>query len=172
MEEEPLEDNEILLIIDASKRYCRYAQCFCAEQAARLPEHKSWDHQIPLPDPNAKIPTGAIYKTILEEDKGLRKYLQEHIPTGKVQHSHSTADAPILFGCKKDGTLILCVDSRSLNRLTVPNKYPLPLLSELLDKTKGGNWFTKLDLKSGYNLIRIAAAGEWNTAFRTKQGLF
>ena len=48
MEEEPLEDGEILLIIDASERYSRYAQCFSVEQAARLPEHKSWDHQIPL----------------------------------------------------------------------------------------------------------------------------
>ena len=63
MEEEPLEDAEILLIIDASERYSRYAQCFSTEQAARLPEHKSWDHQIPLQDPNAKIPTGAICKT-------------------------------------------------------------------------------------------------------------
>ena len=44
LEEEPLEDGEVLLIIDASERYHRYAQCFSAEQAARLPEHKSWDH--------------------------------------------------------------------------------------------------------------------------------
>ena len=84
MEEEPLEDGEILLIIDASKRYSRYAQCFSAEQAARLPEHKSWDHQIPLQDPNAKIPTGAICKTTWEEVEALQKYLQENIPTGKV----------------------------------------------------------------------------------------
>jgi len=63
LEEELLEDGEILLIIDASERYSRYAQCFSAQQAARLPEHKPWDHEIPLQDPNAKIPTGAIYKT-------------------------------------------------------------------------------------------------------------
>ena len=61
MEEEPLEDGEILLIIDASERYSRYAKCFSAKQAARLPAHKSWDHQIPLQDPNAKIPAGAIH---------------------------------------------------------------------------------------------------------------
>ena len=71
MEEEPLEDSEILLIIDASEGYFRYAECFSAQQAARLPEHKSWDHQIPLQDPNAKIPTGAIYKTTWEEDEAL-----------------------------------------------------------------------------------------------------
>ena len=71
MEEEPLEDAEILLIIDASERYSRYAQCFSAKQAARLLEHKSWDYQIPLQDPNAKIPTGAIYKATWEEDEAL-----------------------------------------------------------------------------------------------------
>jgi len=60
---EPLEDGKILLIIDASERYSRYVQCFSTEQAARLSEHKSWDHEIPLQDPKAKIPTGAIYKT-------------------------------------------------------------------------------------------------------------
>ena len=80
--------------------------------------------------------------------------------------------APILFVCQKDGSLRLCVDFRALNHLTIPNKYPLPLISELLDKTRGGKWFTRLDLKNGYNLIRIAAGDEWKTAFRTKQGLF
>jgi len=56
-------DGEVLLIIDVRERYSRYAQVFSAEQAARLPEHKSCDHQISLIDPNAKIPTGVIYKT-------------------------------------------------------------------------------------------------------------
>ena len=97
MEEEPLEDGEILLIIDASEQYSRYAECFSAEQAARLYEHKSWDHHIPLQDPNAKISTGAIYKTTWKEDDALRKYLQETIPTGKVPCSHSAAAVPILF---------------------------------------------------------------------------
>ena len=63
MKEEPLVDGEILLIINASERYSRDAEYFSAEQAARLPEHKSWDHQIPLQDPNSKIPIGAVYKT-------------------------------------------------------------------------------------------------------------
>ena len=63
IEEEPLEDGEILLIIDVSERCSHYAQYFSAEQAARLAEHKPWDHQISLQDMHVKIPTGAIYKT-------------------------------------------------------------------------------------------------------------
>jgi len=169
---EPLEDGEILLIIVASERYSRYVQCFSMEQAARHPEHKSWDHEIPLQDPKAKIPTGAIYKTTWEEDEALQTYLRENLPTGKVRRSRSAAGAPILFVKKKDGSLRLCVDYRALNRLTIPNKYPLPLISNLLDKTRRGKWFTRLDLKNGYNLIQIAVGDEWKTAFRTKKGLF
>ena len=157
MEEEPRENCEILLIIDASERYSCYAQCFSTEQAARLFKDKSENHKIPLQDTNAKIPTGAIHKTTWEEDKTLHKYLQENIPTGKVRRSPSAAAAPILFVPMKDRSLRFCVDYRALNRLTIPNKYPLPLISELLSKTRGGKWFTRLDLKNGYNLIRIAA---------------
>ena len=102
----------------------------------------------------------------------MQKYLDENLPTGKVRRSRSASASPILFVKKKDGSLRLCVDNRALNRLTIPNKYPLPLISELLDKTKCGKWFTKLDLKNGYNLIRIASGHEWKTAFRTKRGLF
>jgi len=68
--------------------------------------------------------------------------------------------------------LRLCIDYRAPNRLTIPNRYPLPLFIELLEKTRGGKWFTRLDLKNGYNLIRIAVGDEWKTAFWTKKGLF
>ena len=78
----------------------------------------------------------------------------------------------MVFVRKKDGSLSLCVDYSALNRLTIPNKNPLPLICELLDKIRGGKWFTRLDLKNAYKLISIAAGDEWKTAFRTKQGLF
>ena len=64
------------------------------------------------------------------------------------------------------------MDYRALNRLTIPNQYPLPLISALLDKTRGGKWLTSLDLKNAFNLIRVAAGHEWKTPFRTKKGLF
>ena len=97
MVEEPQDNGKILLIIETSEGYFRYAECFSTEKAARLPKHKSWDHWIPLQDLNAKIPTGAIYKTIWEEDKALQNYLQENILIGKVQYLHSAAAAVILF---------------------------------------------------------------------------
>ena len=165
-------DGEIVLIIDASERYFRYATCVSSQQAARLCKHKPWDHEIPLQDPRAKIPTGAAYKTTWNKDEALQKYLDENLAIGKVRRSRSPTGAPILFVHKKDGSLRLVVDYRALNRLTIPNKYPLPLISELLDKTRGGTWFTRLDLKNGFNLIRVAAGHEWKTAFHTKKELF
>ena len=139
---EPLEDSEITLIIDASERCSRYATCFESQQAARLPKHKPCDHDIHLQDPQAKIPTGAVYKTTWEEDEGLQKYLDENLPTGTVRRSRSATGTSILFVRKKDGSLWLGVDYRALNRLTILNEYPLLLISELLDKTRGGQCFT------------------------------
>jgi len=97
--------------------------------------------------------------------RALQQYLQSETPTGKVRRSRSATGAPILFVRKKNGFLRICIDYRALNRLTVPNKYPLALISKLLDKTKGAIWFTRLDFKNGYNLIRIAVGDEWKTAF-------
>ena len=164
-----LEDGEIVLIIHDRERYSGYATSFSSQQAARLPEHKPGDHEIHVQDPHVKIPTGAVYKTTWEEDEALQKYLDENLPTGKVRRLRSATGAPILFVCQKDGFLRLVFDYRALNRLTIPNKYPLPLISELLDKTRGGKWFTRLDLKNGFNLMRVAAGHEWKTAFRTKK---
>ena len=95
--------------MDASERYTHYATCFSSQQVARLPEHKPWDHEIPLQDPQAKIPTGAVYKTTWEQDKALQKYLDKNLPTGKVRRSRSATGAPILFVRKKDGSLRLVV---------------------------------------------------------------
>ena len=91
-----------------------------------------------------------MYKTTWEEDEALQKYFDENLPTGKVRRSPSTTGVPILFVRNKDGSLRLVVDYRALNRLTIPNMYPLPLIGQLLDKTRGGKWFTKLDLKNGF----------------------
>ena len=72
MKEEPLENGEILLIIDTSEQYSSYAECFSAKESARLSKHKFWYHQIPLQNPNTKVPTGAIYKTTWEEVEALK----------------------------------------------------------------------------------------------------
>ena len=100
----------------------------------------------------------------------LRRYLQENLNKGFIRPSKSPAGAPILFVPKKDGSLRLYVDYRGLNKITVKNRYPLPLMGEILDRVNGATVFSKIDLKDAYYRIRIRPGDEWKTAFRTRYG--
>ena len=72
----------------------------------------------------------------------LKAYIETNLENGFIQRSSSPAAAPILFLKKKDGSLRLCVDYRALNSITVKNRYPLPLISEILDRVRGATIFT------------------------------
>jgi len=91
---------------------------------------------------------------------------------GKIADSESPYGAPILFVLKPDGSVRLCIDYRNLNKLTILNKYPLPLMDELRDRVAGAKVFTKLDLKDGYHLIRMRRGDEHKTPFRTRYGQY
>jgi hypothetical protein len=80
--------------------------------------------------------------------------------------------SPFFFVDKKDGKLWPCQDYQYLNEHTIKNAYPLPLISELLDKLKGARWFTKLDVQWGYNNVRIRDGDQWKAVFKTNKGLF
>jgi len=78
----------------------------------------------------------------------------------------------VFFIKKKDGSLRLVQDYRALNAVTVKNKYPLPLISKLVSQLRGAKYFTKLDVRWGFNNVRIKPGDEWKAAFRTNHGLF
>src|SRR3954453_22726762 len=80
--------------------------------------------------------------------------------------------SPFFFVKKKDGKLRPVQDYRKLNEMTIKNRYPLPLIQELVDKLKGAKYFMKLDIRWGYNNVRIKEGDEWKAAFRTNRGLF
>ncbi len=80
--------------------------------------------------------------------------------------------APVFFVKKKDGSLRLVQDYRKLNDITVKNSYPLPLISDLINKLSKAKYFTKLDVRWGYNNVRIKEGDEWKAAFRTNRGPF
>jgi len=90
----------------------------------------------------------------------LDKYPKEMLQQGTIVHSLSPTGAPILFIPKSDGKLRLCVDYQNLNKLTILNKYPLPLMGELKDRVARAKIFTKFDLKDGYHLLRIREGAE------------
>jgi hypothetical protein len=101
------------------------------------------------------------------ELQALRDYLKEMLELGKIHPSKSPATAPIIFVPKAHGRgLRLCVDYRGLNKVTIANRYPLPIMSELQDRVRGAKIFTKIDLKNGYNLIRINPGDEWKMVFK------
>jgi RNase H-like domain found in reverse transcriptase/Reverse transcriptase (RNA-dependent DNA polymerase)/Integrase zinc binding domain/Chromo (CHRromatin Organisation MOdifier) domain/Aspartyl protease len=152
------------------KEYSRFQQLFVEDKTSTaLPQHQPWDHTIPLKE--GKEPKyGPIYQLSEKELKELRNYLDENLKKGFIRPSTSPAGYPILFARKKDGSLRLCVDYRQLNAITIKNRYALPLIAELQDRIKGAKWFTKIDLRAAYNLIRMKKGEEWKTAFRTRYG--
>src|SRR3954470_21770057 len=110
-----------------------------------LPPYRSIDHTIELVD-GAKPPHRSIYALSQEELQILKKILQELLDLGLIQPSKSPYGAPILFVKKKDGRLKMCVDYRTLNKLTIKNRYPLPRIDEIFDRVQGARVFSKLDL--------------------------
>ena len=89
-----------------------------------------------------------------------------------IRPSKSSAAAPVLFVPNPPESLRLVVDYRGLNKVSVKNRYPLPLFPELLDRLHKAKVFTKLDLRNAYHQIRIKEGDEWKTAFRTAHGLY
>jgi len=94
-----------------------------------------------------------------------KKWIEENLDKGFIRASSSLAGAPILFVKKGDRSLRLVVDYRGINEGTIKNRYPLPLIRETLMRISKAWFFTKLDFRGAYNLIRMAEGEEWKTAF-------
>jgi hypothetical protein len=152
------------------QEYLEYQDVFSEQRADELPPTDGKTHAIDIG--GAEPPYGPIYALSEVELKALREYLDSSLKKGWIRRSVSPAGAPILFVPKKDGGLRLCVDYRGLNKITVKNRYPLPLIQEMLDRLQGAKLFTKLDLRNAYHRIRIKPGDEWKTAFRTRYGHF
>ena len=149
----------------------QFRDVFPEELPAGLPPSREVDHKIELV-PGATPPSRPTYRLSSVELLELKKQLDELTKAGFIQPSKSPFGAPILFVKKKDGSMRMCVDYRALNNVTIKNNYALPRIDELFDRLQGAQYFTKLDLRSGYHQIRIAAGDAPKTAFRTRYGHF
>jgi hypothetical protein len=102
----------------------------------------------------------------------LKKQIAELQAKGFIRPSSSPWGAPVLFVEKKDRTQWMCINYRSLNEVTIKNKYPLPRIEGLFDQMKGASVFSKIDLRSGYHQLKIRESNIPKTAFRTRYGLY
>lgn len=152
-------------------QYRDFAKVFSEEESHRLPEHKSWDHTIEL-IPEAKGWRAKVYPLGKNEQEELDKFLDENLKKGYIRPSKSPMASPFFFVKKKDGGLRPVQDYRRLNDITVKNSYPIPLISDLMDRLKGSRYYTKLDVRWGYNNVRIKDGDEYKAAFVTNRGLY
>ncbi|KAL0160101.1 hypothetical protein M9458_043826, partial [Cirrhinus mrigala] len=149
-----VESPETTSSVTIPTEYSSYVDVFSKEQATHLPPHRRWDCSIhPLPGAEA-----------------MENYIQEALKQGFIRPSTSPAASSCFFVAKKDGGLRPCIDYRVLNESTVKFAYPLPLVPAALEELRQAKVFTKLDLRSAYNLIRICEGDEWKTAFITPSG--
>jgi hypothetical protein len=154
------------------KDYRKFRKVFSEEEAQRFPKSKPYDHAIDLlPDAPATLDC-KIYPLAPGEQEALDKFIKEHLKKGYIRQSNSPYASPFFFIKKKDGKLRPVQDYRQLNKWTVRNKYPLPLIKELIARLRNKVWFTKFDVRWGYNNVRIKHGDQWKAAFKTNQGLF
>jgi len=124
-----------------------------------LPEHRKWDHAIEL-IPRAEPKSSKVYPLSPLEQMELDAFLEENLRTGWIRPSKSPIAAPVFFIKKKDGSLRLVQDYHVLNAITVKNRYPLSLISELVSQLRRAKYFTKLDVRWGFNNVRIKPGDE------------
>ncbi|KAH7462347.1 hypothetical protein FOMA001_g18655 [Fusarium oxysporum f. sp. matthiolae] len=148
-----------------------FQDVFSPKEAEKLPPHRAGDHHIEL-IPGGKLPFGPLYGMSREELTALREWLDENLRKGFIRPSSSPVASPVLFVKKPGGGLRFCVDYRALNNITVKDRYPLPLIKESLNNLSGMKYFSRIDIVSAFNNLRIEKGQEYLTAFRTRFGLY
>ena len=148
-----------------------YKDVFIEGNFDELPEHREeYDYQINFKE-DAKPFTSKVYPLTQEELQELRKWLDENLRSGKYRPSKSPFASPFFYKYDKD-KLRPIVDYRKLNEQTIKEQFPLPLIKVVIEALQGAQYFTKMDVRWGFNNIRIREGDEEKAAFITPEGLF
>lgn len=158
------EDPEIMQLKDEFK------EVFRKELPDGLPPKRDVDHKIETVEGSTQ-PHRGIYQLLPAELMATKEYVTKLLKKGKIRPSKSPYGAPLFF-VKQKGELRGVVDYRALNRITKHNNAPIPRPNEMFDRLGQAQFFSKLDLKTGFHQIRIAIEDIEKTAFKTKYGHF
>ncbi len=168
---QPNEIEEAWLKRRLPQSYQEHWDVFSKEASNILPPHRKEDHRIELDGENT-LTYHPLYRQKPDELEATKKYLTENLDKGFIEASQSPFAAPILFVKKANGSLRFCVDYRKLNKITKKDRYPLPLVTETLQRLSKAKIFTKLDIRQAFHRIRIDPASEDLTTFRTRYGTY
>jgi len=128
-------------------------------ESERMPTRKTWDHAIDLKE-MFKSQKGKIYLLSKNEREEVQKFMEDQLRKRYIRLSKSPQTSPMFFMDKKDGNKRIVMDYCNLNNQTIKNNYPLPLITELIDNIGSKKVFTKIDLRWGFNNVRIKEGNE------------
>ena len=151
--------------------YHEYLEVFDRSQANRLPPHRSCDHKIELTSDSIP-PQSRAYRMSPFKLQKVKEYLNENLSKGFITPSKAPYSSPVLFALKANGDLRFCVDYRKLNAMTKRNRYPLPLIEEVIGKIMGCKHLTRLDIIAAFNKLRMHPDSEDMTTFITALGAY
>jgi len=170
-EEEEAAKSEVEVKKLVPEKFHRWIKVFRKKQSERMPTSKVWDHAIDIK--KGFIPRKEkVYPLSREEREEVREFVKEQLRKRYIRPSKSPQTAPVFFVGKKDGKKRMVQDYQYLNKWTIKNNYLLPLISDVLENIGTKKLFTKMDLRWGYNNVRIKEGDEWKAAFMMPEGSF
>jgi len=155
----------------ANGPYADFTDIFSSEGFDDLPPHRKWDHAIDL-KPDFKEFNTRIYPLPQDREPYLNQFIDDNLRTGRIRISKSPVSSALFFVPKKEGGYRPIQDYRELNKNTVKNSYPLPLISDIVDKLRNAKYYTKMDVQGAFTNIRIREGDQWKGAFKCSRGLF
>lgn len=167
--EEPANTEEIKAKLPAE--YASYLDVFDRSKADELPPHREYDHKIEL-DGTGVPPKSQLYRMSGHKLEKVKEYLTSMLEKGFITPSKAPYSSPVLFAQKANGDLRFCVDYRKLNTITKRNRYPLPLIEEVLARIFGCQYMTRLDIIAAFNKLRMHPDSEDLTTFVTSLGAY
>ena len=175
MEEKEKEEEDLIELraIDemVPRWFHKYLKMFEKKDSERMSMRKAWDHAIDLREGFAPK-KGKIYPLSRIEREEVQEFVKDQLRKGYIRPSKSPQTSLVFFMPKKDRKKRIVQDYQYLNSWTIKNNYPLLLISDLIDSIGKKKVLTKMDLRWGYNNVRIKEGNEWKAVFSMPEGLF